>query len=464
MGELFGTDGIRGIANAYPMTTDIALKVGMGAAHLFRNRHQRPKIVIGKDTRISGYMIENAITAGICAMGVDVLLVGPLPTPGIAFITTSMRADAGIVISASHNPYEYNGIKIFAGTGFKLPDEVEAEIERLILTGEIDRIPRPDVADIGRAKRIDDAHGRYIVYLKNTFPRNLTLEGLKIVLDCAHGAAYKVAPAVFEELGAQVIVVGDRPNGKNINSGCGSLHPGEMARLVQEHEAHVGIAFDGDADRVILADEKGEILDGDQLMAICAKHLHARGRLQKNTVVATVMSNMGLEVALRSMGISLVRTAVGDRYVVERMIQDDYCLGGEQSGHIIFLEHSTTGDGILSALQILAVMLEAQRPLSELKTVMERFPQTLKNVRVAQKRNIEEVPEIMTCASKIEDRLGSDGRLLIRPSGTEPVIRVMIEGRDETLIETLAEEMADLIRKHFNRPTTATAEGSSCCS
>lgn len=452
MGKLFGTDGIRGIANQFPMTTDIAMKVGVGAAHLFKSRHRRPKIVIGKDTRLSGYMIENAMTAGICAMGVDVLLLGPLPTPGIAFITASMRADAGIVISASHNPYEYNGIKIFAPTGFKLPDEVEAEIERLVLSGEVESLPRPDVGEIGRAKRIDDAQGRYIVFLKNTFPRHLSLEGIRVVLDCAHGAAYRVAPSVFEELGAQVILMGDRPNGKNINDGCGSLHPENMARLVREHDAQVGIAFDGDADRVILADEKGDILDGDQLMAICAKHLAEKDRLCKRTVVATVMSNMGLEVALRNLGISLIRTAVGDRYVVERMTQEQLNFGGEQSGHIVFMDHSTTGDGILSALQVLSVMLEVEKPLSELKAVMERFPQTLKNVRVGQKRNIQEIPEIQAHVTKVEKLLGDNGRCLIRPSGTEPVIRIMIEGRDEHLIQELAEDLARLIEKHFNQP------------
>ncbi len=450
MEKLFGTDGIRGIANQFPMTTDIAMKVGLGAAHLFKSRHRRPKIVIGKDTRLSGYMIENAMTAGICAMGVDVLLLGPLPTPGIAFITASMRADAGIVISASHNPYEYNGIKIFASTGFKLPDDVEAEIERLVLTGEVESLPRPPVGEIGRAKRIDDAQGRYIVYLKNTFPRHLTLEGMRIVLDCAHGAAYRVAPSVFEELGAQVILIGDRPNGKNINDQCGSLHPENMARMVREHDAQLGIAFDGDADRVILADEKGEVLDGDQVMAICAKHLDQKGKLRKRTVAATVMSNMGLEVALRDMGITLIRTAVGDRYVVERMLQDQLNLGGEQSGHIVFMDHSTTGDGILSALQVLSVMLETQKPLSELKTVMERYPQTLKNVRVAEKADIAQVPEIMARVAQVEKLLGRHGRCLIRPSGTEPVIRVMIEGKDEKLIHELADDLAELIHKHFN--------------
>lgn len=450
MDKLFGTDGIRGIANEFPMTTDLAMKVGAGTAHLFKNHHRRPKIVIGKDTRLSGYMIETAITAGICAMGVDVLLVGPLPTPGIAFITSSMRADAGIVISASHNPYEYNGIKIFSPTGYKLPDEIEAQIERLIVSGDVERLPRPPVSEIGRAKRIDDAQGRYIVYLKNTFPRELTLDGLKLVVDCAHGAAYRVAPAVFEELGAQVVLVGDRPNGKNINDHCGALYPEQMARLVREYHAHAGIAFDGDADRVIFADETGEILDGDHLMAICGVHLMKTNRLNRRTVVATVMSNMGLEAALKRHGAQLLRTAVGDRYVVEKMNEGRYNLGGEQSGHIVFMDHGTTGDGILSALQLLAVMLKEDKPLSELKTIMERFPQTLVNVRVKQRRPIEDIDELVRLKDRIASALGENGRLLIRPSGTEPVIRVMIEGRDRGRIQSLAGEMAEAISRHMD--------------
>lgn len=450
MDKLFGTDGIRGIANEFPMTTDLAMKVGVGTAHLFKNHHRRPKIVIGKDTRLSGYMIETAITAGICAMGVDVLLVGPLPTPGIAFITSSMRADAGIVISASHNPYEYNGIKIFAATGYKLPDDIESQIERLVASGDVERLPRPPVSEIGRAKRIDDAQGRYIVYLKNTFPRELTLDGLKLVVDCAHGAAYRVAPAVFEELGAQVVLVGDRPNGKNINDHCGALYPEQMARLVREHHAHAGIAFDGDADRVIFADETGEILDGDHLMAICGIHLMKANRLNRRTVVATVMSNMGLEAALKRHGAQLLRTAVGDRYVVEKMNEGRYNLGGEQSGHIVFMDHATTGDGILSALQLLAVMLKEDKPLSELKTIMERFPQTLVNVRVKRRRPIEDIEELVRLKDRIASALGENGRLLIRPSGTEPVIRVMIEGRDRSRIQSLAGEMAEAISRHMN--------------
>jgi phosphoglucosamine mutase len=449
MRKLFGTDGIRGVANEFPMTTDLAMKVGFSTAYFFKNKHRRPKIIIGKDTRLSGYMIETAITSGICAMGVDVLLVGPLPTPGIAYITSSMRADAGIVISASHNPYEYNGIKIFGNDGFKLPDETEQFMEDLILSGKIERLPQPSASEIGRARRIDDSQGRYIVYLKTTFPRDLTLEGLKLVIDCANGAAYKVAPTVFEELGAEVVMMGDKPNGKNINKDCGALYPSKMAAMVRETGADAGFALDGDADRIIMADEKGEVLDGDQIMAICAKHFIEQKSLKDNTVVATVMSNLGFEVALRRLGGTLLRTPVGDRYVVEQMRQNGYNLGGEQSGHMIFLDHSTTGDGILSALQVLAVMLREQRPLSELKQIMEHYPQKLVNVPIGIKRRIDEIPEIVKLQEQLEKQLGSEGRMLIRPSGTEPVIRVMVEGASRDMIESVADEMAACIRKHL---------------
>jgi phosphoglucosamine mutase len=450
MGKLFGTDGIRGVANEPPMTTDLAMKVGCSTAHVFKvNEHHHPKIVIGKDTRLSGYMIENAITSGICSMGVDVMLVGPLPTPGIAFITTSMRADAGIVISASHNTYEYNGIKIFGGDGYKLPDEVETHLENLILSGEIDRLPRPPAAKIGRARRIDDAQGRYIVYLKTSFPRELTMEGLKLVIDCAHGAAYRVAPEVFKELGAEVTLTGDRPDGRNINDGCGSLFPEQMAAMVREYGAHAGMAFDGDADRVIFADDKGEVLDGDELMAICAGHYLKNGSLRHNTLVATIMSNLGLEVAMRERGGKLLRTAVGDRYVMEKMREGNYNLGGEQSGHLIFMDYATTGDGILSALQVLAVMLKEERPLSELRKVMVRYPQKLVNVRVKQRRPLNDFPELILLQESLEQRLGSEGRLVIRPSGTEPVIRIMVEGPDQVTIDSIAEEMASQICKYL---------------
>jgi phosphoglucosamine mutase len=449
MRKLFGTDGIRGVANVFPMTTDLAMKVGLSTAYIFKREHRRPKIIIGKDTRLSGYMIETAITSGICSMGVDVLLVGPLPTPGIAFITSSMRADAGIVISASHNPYEYNGIKIFGNDGFKLPDETEKYMEELILSGEIERLPKPPASEIGRARRIDDAQGRYIVYLKNTFPRDLTLEGLKIVIDCAHGAAYRVAPTVFEELGAEVILTGDRPNGKNINRDCGALYPEHMAEVTREQKANAGFALDGDADRMILADEKGEILDGDQVMAVCAKHYIEHNALKDNTVVATIMSNLGFEVALRRLGGRLIRTPVGDRYVVEQMRQYGYNLGGEQSGHMIFLDHGTTGDGILSALQVLAVMLREGRPMSELKTIMDHYPQKLINVPVGVKKPVDQVPEIVKLRQALEQRLGEEGRMVIRPSGTEPVIRVMVEGANRKVIEEAAYAMASCIQKHM---------------
>jgi phosphoglucosamine mutase len=447
MDKLFGTDGIRGVANEFPMTTDLALKVGSSTAHVFKNQHRRPQIIIGKDTRLSGYMIEYALTAGICAMGVDALLVGPLPTPAIAFITCSMRADAGIVISASHNPYEYNGIKIFGKDGFKLPDEMETFIEELITSGDVERLPRPPASGIGRARRIDDAMGRYIVYLKSTFPRSITLEGLKLVVDCAHGAAYKVAPLVFEELGAEVILTGDRPNGRNINHERGALYPAHMAALVREHGANAGLAFDGDADRIIFADEKGEILDGDHLMAICANSYLKQNSLKQKTVVATVMSNLGLELAVKNLGGSLIRTPVGDRYVVERMRQHGCNLGGEQSGHLIFLDCGTTGDGILSALQVLAVMLNESKPLSELKSIMERFPQKLVSIPVNSRRSMKEFPELVKLEESIKKRLGDEGRLVIRPSGTEPVIRVMVEGADQRLIEEVAEEMIEAIKK-----------------
>ncbi|MGC9965511.1 MAG: phosphoglucosamine mutase [Syntrophobacteraceae bacterium] len=449
MRKLFGTDGIRGVANVFPMTTDLAMKVGLSTAYIFKREHRRPKIIIGKDTRLSGYMIETAITSGICSMGVDVLLVGPLPTPAIAFITSSMRADAGIVISASHNPYEYNGIKIFGNDGFKLPDETEKYMEELILSGEIERLPKPPASEIGRARRIDDAQGRYIVYLKNTFPRELTLEGLKIVIDCANGAAYRVAPTVFEELGAEVILTGDRPNGKNINKDCGALYPEHMASVTREQKANAGFALDGDADRMILADEKGEILDGDQVMAICARHYIERNTLKDKTVVATIMSNLGFEVALRRMGGRLIRTPVGDRYVVEQMRQNGYNLGGEQSGHMIFLDHGTTGDGILSALQVLAVMLRDGRPLSELKKIMDHYPQKLVNVPVGEKKPMDQVPEIVKLRHTLEQRLGEEGRMVIRPSGTEPVIRVMVEGANRETIEEVAYAMASCIQKHM---------------
>ena len=450
MRKLFGTDGVRGIANTYPMTTEIAMQLGRAIAFLVKkqvpDKDHNPRIVIGKDTRLSGYMIENALASGICSMGVNVLLVGPLPTPGIAFITTSMRADAGVVISASHNPFQDNGIKIFSKYGFKLPDEEEAIIEDLIFSQKMESL-RPVAEEIGKAARIDDAKGRYIVFLKNTFPKRYTLDGLHIVLDCAHGATYGVAPHVFEELGAKVISIGVKPDGKNINHECGALHPEVMADLVRREGADLGIALDGDGDRLIVSDEKGQIVDGDQIMAICAQEMLERQKLAKNTLVATVMSNLGLEIAMQRMGGKLVRTQVGDRYVVEEMRLNEYNFGGEQSGHLIFLKHNTTGDGILGALQLLIAMKKKERPLSEMTHVMEPFPQVLKNVRTEKKVSLEKLSGFSDKVAAMEKSLGSCGRILVRPSGTEPVIRVMVEGEDEALIDSLACELCDFISR-----------------
>lgn len=448
MRKLFGTDGVRGVANIDPMTTEMAMQLGRAAGYIFKKDNRRHRIVIGKDTRLSGYMLENALVAGICSMGVDVMLVGPLPTPGIAFITSSMRADAGVVISASHNPYQDNGIKFFSADGFKLPDELELKIENLIFSKKIDSL-RPTAAEVGKAYRIDDAKGRYVVFLKNTFPRNLDLKGLKIVLDCANGAAYKVAPAVLEELGAEVIPLGVSPNGTNINAGCGSMHPELMAEAVREHRAHLGIALDGDADRAIFVDEFGHEVDGDQIMAICGIDMIKAGTLAHKTVVATVMSNMGLDIALRHAGGQVVKTAVGDRYVVEEMLRGGYNLGGEQSGHMIFLDHNTTGDGTLTALQVLAIIQRTGKTLSELAQVMIALPQVLLNVRVERRADLAEFPEITRIIQEIEARLGEDGRVLIRYSGTEPLLRIMLEGPDKVEITGMAHAIADCVTQHL---------------
>ena len=454
MRKLFGTDGVRGVANTYPMTTEISMQLGRAIAFLVKkqmpDKEHNPRIVIGKDTRLSGYMIENALASGICSMGVNVLLVGPLPTPGIAFITTSMRADAGVVISASHNPFQDNGIKIFSKYGFKLPDAEEAIIEDLIFSKKIDSL-RPVAEEVGKAARIDDAKGRYIVFLKNTFPKRYALDGIRIVLDCAHGATYGVAPHVFEELGAKVTSIGVKPDGKNINQECGALYPGIMADLVRKEGADLGIALDGDGDRLIVADEKGKIVDGDQIMAICAEEMLQRQKLAKNTLVATVMSNLGLEHAMQRMGGKLIRTRVGDRYVVEEMRRHAYNFGGEQSGHLIFLKHNTTGDGILGALQLLIAMKKNERSLSEMTQIMEPFPQVLKNVRTEKRIAVEKIAGFSEKIASMEKSLGSTGRILVRPSGTEPVIRVMVEGEDENLIDTMACELCDFISKLAGR-------------
>src|SRR5215813_8452881 len=387
--QLFGTDGIRGRANVHPMTGEVMMQLGRALALVFKlgpHGPSAPRVLIGKDTRLSGYMLEDALAAGLCSMGVDVLQVGPIPTPGLAFLTVDMRCDAGAMISASHNPFEDNGVKFFSREGWKLPDEAEARIEELMGSPELER-SRALGADLGRARRIDDASGRYIVFLKKSFPRQQTLEGLRIAIDCANGAAYKVAPTVLEELGAEVVAVGNKPNGTNINEGCGATHP--------EHRADVGIAVDGDADRVILVDERGEVVDGDQILAMCALDMKRRGALSSDAVVGTIMSNLGLERALRGQGLRLVRADVGDRYVVEAMLREKINLGGEQSGHIVFLDYNTTGDGMLSALQVLALMRREERPLSELARAMQRAPQVLKSVRVRAKTPFAEIPEFV---------------------------------------------------------------------
>lgn len=446
MRKLFGTDGIRGVANVDPMTTEMAMQLGRGVAYIFKNKDKRHRIVIGKDTRLSGYMLENALVAGICSMGVDVLLVGPLPTPGIAFLTSSMRADAGIVISASHNPFQDNGIKIFSGNGFKLPDQLENKIEELIFSDQIDSL-RPTAAEVGKAFRMDDAVGRYVVYLKNSYPKEFSLDGVKIVLDCANGAAYRVAPAVFEELGAEVIAWNIEPNGENINWQCGSLYPKLVMQKVKDCGADIGISLDGDADRAIFSDELGNLVDGDRIMAICANSLHQGKRLRRNTLVATVMSNLGLDLAMKERGIKVLHTQVGDRYVVEEMARGGYNLGGEQSGHLIFLDYNTTGDGVLSALQVLAVMKRENKRLSELAKIMTSVPQVLLNVPVRQKKDPQRIPEISSLLKKIEAKLADRGRILVRSSGTESLIRVMVEGENEKEISAFAEQIAECIRK-----------------
>jgi phosphoglucosamine mutase len=446
--KLFGTDGIRGVANRDPMTAEVALRLGQAVAQRFQHPARPGRIVIGKDTRLSGYMLESALQAGIVSAGADVMLVGPLPTPGIAFITSSMRADAGVVISASHNPYQDNGIKIFAADGFKLPDEVESDLERRMeaIAGG-DHSAHVPSGQIGKAVRIEDAVGRYVQFLKHVFPKELTLDGVKVVVDCANGAAYHVAPQVFQELGADVEELSVWPDGRNINYNCGALHPETMADEVRRSGAAIGVALDGDADRVILADENGDTIDGDQVMAILATRMLEREALPERTVVATVMSNLGLERALSAKGGKLVRTAVGDRYVVEAMRERGLLLGGEQSGHIIFLDHATTGDGMVAALRVLAIMVQEQKPLSELARSMVRYPQVLLNFAVAKKRPFEEMPAVLRAIALVESELGADGRVVVRYSGTEAKARVMIEGTDEARIRAHADEIARTLQQ-----------------
>ena len=448
MRRLFGTDGIRGVANREPMTPETMVKVGRAAAHLLKGSTARPAIVIGKDTRLTGYMLETALTAGITSMGVDVLLVGPLPTPGIAFITRSLRADAGVVISASHNPYDDNGVKFFSGDGLKLPDALEEKIEELIFSGEIDGI-RAAPREIGKAYRINDAVGRYIEFAKNSFPKGMTLKGMRLVVDCANGAAYKVSPTILKELNAEVVPLNVQPDGTNINKACGSLHPEALRRAVIRHKADAGFAHDGDADRVIFVDERGEVVGGDQVLALCALDMKRDGRLRDETVVATVMSNVGLEMAMREAGIKVVRTPVGDRYVLEEMLANRYTLGGEQSGHVIFLDHNTTGDGIVTALQVLAIMRKHGKALSELAACMTSCPQVLVNVEVRRRSAMEDLPRVQEVIRSAEARLGKTGRVLVRFSGTEPVARVMVEGQESKTIDALAREIARAIEKEL---------------
>ncbi len=443
--RLFGTDGVRGRVNTEPMTPETVLRIGMAAGHLLRKRHGQNKILIGKDTRISGYLIESALTSGICSMGMNVLLVGPLPTPAVAYLTRAMRLDAGIVISASHNPYYDNGIKFFGPDGYKLPDDLEKEMEALVLDPSFPE-KKPHGEAIGKAFRLEDAAGRYIEFVKSTIPRGTNLEGLRVVVDCANGSAYRVTPELLSELGAEVITINDRPDGVNINHCCGSTDLTILKEEVLRVGADLGIAHDGDADRTLFVDEEGKVVDGDQIMAAWAVELKKEGRLSNDTVVATVMSNLGMEHYLARKGINLIRTKVGDRYVVEKMLGGGFNLGGEQSGHIVFLDYNTTGDGPITALQVLHLMKKRGAALSELVSDIFLYPQVLENVKVKHKGLLRDAA-VMESVKEAEEKLGKEGRLLVRPSGTEPMIRVMTEGTDRELIQKIARKIARTIRK-----------------
>ena len=442
--KYFGTDGVRGTANAGAMTAEMVLKIGMAAGNLYRRGNHRHRVVIGKDTRLSGYMIENALASGLLAAGMDVFLFGPLPTPAVAMLTRSMRADLGVMISASHNPFQDNGIKIFGPDGFKLSDEQELEIEAMLDDPKLMSVAASD--KIGRAKRIEDAQARYIEFAKRTYPKDMTLDGLRVVLDTANGAAYRVAPEALWELGAEVFKIGHEPNGLNINEKCGSTHTDAMCAKVKELRADIGIALDGDADRVIIADDKGQVVDGDQLMALMATSWAKRGELRGGGLVATIMSNLGLERYLAGQKLGLARTKVGDRYVVEHMRAHGYNVGGEQSGHIVLADFSTTGDGLLAALQVLAEVKRAGKPVSEVCNLFTPLPQVLKNVKFKQGRPLED-NQVIKLIADAEQRLGNSGRLVIRPSGTEPVIRVMAEGDDEALVRNIVDELCGVIAK-----------------
>jgi len=450
--KLFGTDGVRGVANVEPVTAETALKLGRAAAHIFTQltprtlpAGARPKIVLGKDTRLSGYMLENALVAGITSLGVDVLVIGPLPTPGVAYITRSLRADAGIVLSASHNAYEDNGIKFFRHDGYKLDDAVENQIEQLVFSGEIDSV-RPTAGKIGRATRIDDALGRYVEFAKTSFPRGMSLEKMRIAVDVANGAAYKSTPCILRELGADLTVAHNAPNGTNINFECGSTYPSEIQRIVRESGAEVGITHDGDADRVLLCDENGDLVDGDEILAIAALDLLKSGQLREQTLVATVMSNFGLDETLNAAGGRVLRTKVGERYVIEEMVKRNLNVGGEQSGHMIFRDFSTTGDGIVCALQILRIMKTTGKPLSELKRCLTKYPQAQRNLRVKQKPPLADLTDVMKLVGETEQELNGKGRVLLRYSGTEPKIRLLIEGRELARIDQQANRIADAIQ------------------
>lgn len=447
--HLFGTDGVRGHANIYPMSVEIALLLGKAVAKVLRRHDGKHRVVIGKDTRLSCYMFENALIAGLNSMGVDTLMVGPLPTPGVAFITRAYRADAGIVISASHNPYYDNGIKIFTSEGFKLPDEIEAEMESMIVANDFKDIPPDD--EVGRNKRIEDADGRYIEFAKATFPKGKTLKGLKIFLDCANGAAHRVAPHVFWELDAEVSVVGNKPDGININDQCGSLYPSLIQKGVIESQAHVGLALDGDADRVIMVDEKGHIVDGDTILAICAHELKRRDQLKNDRVVATVMTNFGVIKYLESLGIEVILSKVGDRYVIQDMLTHKAFIGGEQSGHMIFLDYNTTGDGIVSALQVLRIMIESESTLSDLASCVKKFPQTLINVPVEKKPPLDHLKATQKAIKEVEEALGDQGRVLVRYSGTENLCRVMVEGPKKHQVDLLAQGIAKVVEEEIGK-------------
>jgi phosphoglucosamine mutase len=452
--KIFGTDGVRGTANVEPVTAETALKLGRAAGHVFKNiapqsrGRDRHKIVIGKDTRLSGYMLENAISSGILSMGVDVLFIGPLPTPGVAYVTRSLRADAGLVITASHNPYDDNGIKFFRPDGYKLDDNIEGQVEQLVFSGDIESI-RPTADAIGKAVRIDDALGRYIEYTKSSFPRGMTLEGMRIVIDCAHGAAYKSTPCVLRELGAEIFVYGNQPDGMNINRDCGSMHPQQMCQKVWEHRAHIGISHDGDADRVLFCDETGKLTDGDDVMAICGLEMLAEGTLKDKTLVATVMSNAGLDAVIQEAGGRVVRTAVGDKNVIDEMLRGGFNFGGEQSGHMIFRDYSTTGDGLVCALQILRIMKAKDKPLSRLACCWTRFPQLVTNVSVREKVPFDQLDGVSKLVAEAEAELKTaGGRVLLRYSGTESKARLLVEGPDSGALERWSQRITEAIKKH----------------